>query len=581
MTESEEIERKSKADYRAIINQMGKKEFTLLKMQEYGFWPKGVPTPYEKQKSESPEEFAQREKLIKDYQEIVNKIANFYKDKDDINRKLRELRKKYDETWDIEKIRLDISQEIMRESIKRRDEIKKQRELKKQQRAEAWQKKKKEEIVFVGKGYSSRLYNHDANEDQLKALNLPVISSDKDLAIFLGIEYSKLRFLIYHRDVVETDHYTRYKIPKRSGGDRLIAAPKPLLKAAQRTILDKILSILPVSEHAHGFLKGKSVITGANNHPKQPGLVINMDLEDFFPTVTFERVRGLMDSYGYSGHISTLISMLCTYCERIPIVVKGRTKYVATSRRVLPQGSPASPMITNLVCRRLDNRLSTLAEKMGIKYTRYADDMSFTFEDETNVNIGRFCGLVSLIVKEEGFKINRKKTRYLRKNNRQEITGVVINNSELAIPRKWIRKFRAAIFNAKKQKLEGDLPAEKIRELSGMASWVNSVNPKRYKKLIDGAYDLIGNGKLEKPTKEKEGVNLEGLTFCFTGKLETVKRAEAEQMVIARGGIPKKSVVHGLSYLVTNFIEPTAKYVKAQEQGTKIITEKEFLEMIK
>jgi hypothetical protein len=581
MTESDEIERKTKAEYRAMINQMGKKEFTLLKMQEYGFWPKGVPTPYEKQKSESPEEFAQREKLIKDYKEIVDKIAALYKEKDDINRKLRELRKKYDETWDIEKIRKDIAQEIMKESIKRRAEIKKQRELEKQRRAEAWKKKKKEEIVFVGKGYSSMLYKYEIDVEKLDAFGLPIITSDRILAEFLGIEYKKLRFLAYHRDVVESDHYVRYKIPKRSGGLRHIAAPKAILKEAQRTLLDKIFSIIPVSDDAHGFLKGKSVITGANIHQKQPALVINMDLEDFFPTVTFERIRGLLISLGYSGHISTLIAMLCTYCERIPIDVKGKTKYVATTKRILPQGSPASPMITNLICRRLDLRLSKLAAKLGFSYTRYADDLSFVIKEESDVNIGRFCGLVSLIVKEEGFKINRKKSRFLRKNNRQEITGVVINNSELGVPRKWIRRFRAAIHNAKKSKLEGELPFEVQRELSGMASWVKSVNSTRYKKYIDAVQELIGDGVGKGKEVKEESKKLAGLSFCFTGKLDTMKRAEAEQLVINSGGTPKKSVVTGLNYLVTNFTEQTIKFKKAQEQGTKIITEKEFLDMIK
>ena len=491
MTESEEIERKSKADYRAIIDKMGKKEFTLMKMQEYGFWPKDLQTPYEKQKSETPEQYAQREKLMKEYQDIVEQIAGFYKEKDDINRKLRQLRKQYDETWDIEKIRKDISQQIMKESIERRAEIKRQRELVKERKAEAWKKKKAENIVFIGKGYSSLLNKFETDEDKLKSIGLPIIKTDRELAEFLGIEYKKLRFLAYHRDVVETDNYFRYKIPKRSGGIRQIAAPKSTLKRSQRVILDKILSLILASNYAHGFLIGKSVVTGANAHPKQPALVINMDMENFFPTITFERIRGMIHSFGYSGHISSLIAMLCSYCERIPIEVKGKIKYVATTRRILPQGSPASPMITNIICRRLDKRLNGLAQKFGFNYTRYADDMSFTVNDEFNVNIGRFCGLISSIIKDEGFKINKNKTRFLRKNNRQEITGVVINNNQLGIPRKWIRKFRAAIYNANKLKNNGELPIEIKREISGMASWVKSVNPERYKKLIDAALEVI------------------------------------------------------------------------------------------
>ena len=100
-------------------------------------------------------------------------------------------------------------------------------------------------------------------------------------------------------------------------------------------------------------------------------------------------------------------------------------------------------------------------------------------------------GLISKIIKEEGFKINPKKTRYLRKNNQQSITGVIINNPELGLPRLWIRKFRAAIYNANKLKIKGELPPEIKREISGMAAWVKSVNSERYKKLLNAASDLI------------------------------------------------------------------------------------------
>lgn len=486
-----EPQKKTTAEYRAIINQLGKKEFTLLKMQEYGFWPKHLPTPYERQENETPEMYAKRQELMKKYQKTIDQIADLYKEKDDINLRLRQLAKQYDETWDIEKIRKDVAQQIMKESKERRAERKRQRELEKQQKAEAWKKRKSEEIVFVGKGYSSFLYHSETNQERLTSKGLPIITTDRDLASFLGLEFKELRFLTYHRDVVLNDHYFRYKIPKRSGGQRSIAAPKRKLKHVQRIILDNILSLITLSKHAHGFIKEKSVITGAKEHPAKPALVINIDLEDFFPTITFERIRGMFHGMGYSGNISTLLAMLCTYCERTAIEVKGKTRYVATTRRILPQGSPASPMITNIICRRLDFRLAKLANTFHFTYTRYADDMSFVAQNEENINIGRFLGLVNLVVKEEGFKINENKTRFLRKNNRQEITGVVINNEQLAIPRKWIRKFRAAIYNANKMKLAGEFLDDSKRELAGMASWIKSVNPARYSKLIAAAIDIL------------------------------------------------------------------------------------------
>lgn len=316
----------TRTEYRNIVNQMGKKEFTLLKMQEYGFWPEDLPTPYEKQKDETPEKYVKKQALLKQYQKVIDQIAQLYEEKDEINKQLRELKKKYDETWDYEKIRLDISQKIMQESIKRRAERKKAKELEKQQKSEAWQKKKVEQIMFIGKGYSSQLKDIEGDDEKLTSRGLPIIKTDKALAEFLGIEYKSLRFLTYHRDVVVMDHYHRYEVPKRKGGMRKIAAPKSSLKKVQKRILDEILSKISVSNYAHGFLKGKSVISSAQAHQIQTELLINMDLKDFFPTITFERVRGMFKAFGYSGYISSLLAMLCTYCERVPIEVRGETK---------------------------------------------------------------------------------------------------------------------------------------------------------------------------------------------------------------------------------------------------------------
>lgn len=499
MIESQENSKNNRQEYRKQVNELGKKEFTLIKMQEYGFWPKNLPTPYEKQESETKEEYLERKNLTKEYEKIIKAITDLYDEKDEINAKLRDLNKKYNETWDYEKIRQDVSKAIMEESIARRKERKEKRELEKRQKSEAWQKEKADKIVFIGRGYSGLLYDKENNEEKLLSQGLPVIKDDKALADFLGIEYKKLRFLVYHRDVVLVDHYNRYTIPKKKGGERNIAAPKLILKNIQRKILEEILSKIQVSDYTHGFLKGKSVVSGAKSHiadkfsGENTALLINMDLEDFFPTITFERVRGMFKAFGYSGYISSLLAMLCTYCERMPIEVKGKVKYVKTSDRILPQGSPASPMITNIICVKLDKRLSGLSSKYNCVYTRYADDMSFSFmEESSDLNLGKFMGFISKIVNEEGFNINKNKTRFLRKNNRQSITGVVINNDEIGVSKKWIKTLRAAIYNANKLKNSGEkIPQKTINEISGMVSWVRSVNEKRYANIIEAGMNLI------------------------------------------------------------------------------------------
>ncbi|MDS0524725.1 reverse transcriptase family protein [Clostridium sp. SHJSY1] len=500
MMENRENSTNNRQDYRSQVNEIGKKEFTLIKMQEYGFWPKNLPTPYERQANETKEDYAHRKELIKEYEKIGEQITNLYKEKDKINEKLIDLKKKYNQTWDYEKIRQDVAKTIMEESIARRKERKEKNALERIEKSEAWKKEKAEKILFIGKGYSSLLHDKENDEGKLRLQDLPIVKDDKDLAEFLGIEYKKLRFLVYHRDVVTIDHYHRYTIPKKKGGERNIAAPKTMLKNAQKTILEEILTKISVSDYTHGFLKGKSVISGAKAHMsdkaygENTALLINMDLQDFFPSITFERVRGMFKSFGYSGYIASLLSMICTYCERMPIEVRDEVKYVKTSDRILPQGSPASPMITNIICMKLDKRLSGLATKYNCVYTRYADDMSFSFAEENyDLNIGKFMGLISRIACDEGLTINRKKTRFLRKHNRQAVTGIVINNDEVGIPKKWIKTLRAIIYNANKLKSEGkEVPASTLSKISGMISWVKSVNAKRYAKIIEAGNNLLG-----------------------------------------------------------------------------------------
>ena len=226
----------NKQSYRNAVNTIGKKEFTLIKMQEYGFWPKDLPTPYERQANETPEDYLKRKELLDKYDKVINDINGLYKEKDEINDKLKELKHKYDDTWDYEKIRKDVSQAIMKESIERRKKIKEQREAEKKAKSDTWKKYKSENIVYIGKGYSKALFLKETNEEKLIKLGLPIIKDDKELAEFLNIEYKQLRFLTYHRDVVRFDNYTRYTIPKKKEGVSSIAANKKILKNIQRTI---------------------------------------------------------------------------------------------------------------------------------------------------------------------------------------------------------------------------------------------------------------------------------------------------------------------------------------------------------
>ncbi|MCT4584449.1 MAG: reverse transcriptase family protein [Peptostreptococcaceae bacterium] len=485
----------NRANYRDMTKSMGKKEFTLLKMQEYGFWPKDLPTPFEKQENESKEDYKKRKALLKEYENIISDMSTLYSQKSEIDCKLNELKTQYNKTFDSEQIRREIARHIMEESIERRRIKKEEKELEKKKVYEAYQKRKKENIIFIGRNYSASLKYKEYNEERLNKFDLPVIKNDKDLANFLDIEYKTLRFLTYHRDVLNIDNYNRYKIAKKKGGFRQIAAPKTKLKKAQRKILDDILVKIPVSKSANGFLKNTSVLTGANTHFTKTQLLINMDIKDFFPTINFKRVLGMFKSFGYSPYISSLLAILCTYCERTEMKIKDEIKYIRTSNRILPQGAPSSPMITNIICNNLDRRLEGLSKKYEFNYSRYADDLSFSLNnklDENNSLILEFYKYINKVINEEGFEVNVNKTRFLRQNNSQSITGIIINNEELGVSKKWLKILRATIYNTKKSKNNNEkISLDKIQEIKGKIAWLNMVNKDRYKTIIDDAKELI------------------------------------------------------------------------------------------
>jgi len=196
-------------------------------------------------------------------------------------------------------------------------------------------------------------------------------------------------------------------------------------------------------------------------------------------------------SLGYSGHIATLLSLLCTFCKREEIKESGHTRNVAISQRILPQGAPTSPMISNIICRRMDDRLETLAKSLGIKYSRYADDIGFSLSEVRYFNLKKFLSLVERIVGEEGFELNQNKTQVLKSHQRQNLLGINLNEAENTLPREWLREYRATIYNAQKLKQKGTLPKKMIQKLRGFASWTTVVNKKKYRKMKKQIDELL------------------------------------------------------------------------------------------
>lgn len=336
------------------------------------------------------------------------------------------------------------------------------------------------DIIYAGRGVSAGLADRRAHVEELTRLGLPVLATPGDVAAALGLSIPRLRWLCFHNDAPEKTHYTYFAIAKRSGGTRRLAAPHRTLAAAQRWILDNILARLDVTEHAHGFVPGRSTVSNARPHVGKR-IVINLDLADYFPSITFPRVRGLFASLGYSPAAATLLALLTTESPRLEVAYDGRTHFVAAGERALPQGACTSPALANLVSRKLDRRLAGATRKLGWSYTRYADDLSFSAAASDSRQVALLFARVRAIVRDEGFAINEAKGRVQRSGRRQTVTGVVVNDKP-GVPREQVRRLRAILHAARTTGLEAqnrDGHPDMTAWVRGMIAYIAMVDPAR------------------------------------------------------------------------------------------------------
>jgi RNA-directed DNA polymerase len=347
-----------------------------------------------------------------------------------------------------------------------------------------------------------RLGRHPQGTRVQKRAGVPPIATVADLRQLLGIRSPRqLGYLLLATDA-DDGPYTSFVIPKRDGSERPICAPKKQLRWVQRQILDKILANVEPHDAAHGFITGRSTVTNATPH-KGSALLLKFDLTDFFPTIHYYRVVGLFARLGYavgdvrfrsaddSLSIAPVLARLCCYTPD-PTLWRNA---------LMPQGAPTSPAISNLVCRRLDARLAGLAERSQGVYTRYADDLTFSFKT-TTLGVGRFRWWVDQICHQEGFFVNQRKFRVIRASQRQVVTGIVVND-ELRVPRDERRKFRAILHNCRMHGVESqarDHPRF-LDYLRGFASYIHMVHPEEGEELLRQVEELMGPESEEQEEK--------------------------------------------------------------------------------
>jgi retron-type reverse transcriptase len=316
------------------------------------------------------------------------------------------------------------------------------------------------------------------DEEQLTRYDLPVWKTEEDVAKALGIPLKELWFFAIHRERERQPHYVTFAIPKRSGGKRLIMAPKRRLKMIQQRLLGLLVEKLPVSEHAHAFRRGRSIRTGADPHVARK-FVLKMDLKDFFPSVTFARVRGLLIAYGYSFPVATTLAVIMTEAERQPVEVDGEVFYVPIGERHCVQGAPTSPGLCNAIVLRLDHRLAGLARKSNLQYTRYADDLTMSGEMNRET-ANRLRVTIGKIVEESGLTVNTEKTRLMGQGGRQSVTGVVVNQT-LGLSRQARRRLRAELHQFPNRP-ETEKGTEQ-RRLDGKLAYLRMLTPQQAERI--------------------------------------------------------------------------------------------------
>ena len=282
-------------------------------------------------------------------------------------------------------------------------------------------------------------------EEETLKIGFLALKTRADVREFFQIKESFLNALAIRN---RSKLYKNFSIKKRSGDDRIISAPIPYLKSIQKKVSRCLYLIYKQKAPAHGFARKRGILSNAKQH-EIGKIIFNLDLENFFPTINFGRVRGMFmkSPYNLSEGVATTLAQIC--CDD----------------HGLPQGSPTSPIISNMVCARLDNEIQRIAIKHHFIYTRYADDITLSTTHKSFpaqvVNADKEPGTeLEKTILDNGFIINGKKTKLRDKNQRQKITGLVVNKFP-NVQRSFVRDLRSLIYIIKKH---GLVKAQKIFE---------------------------------------------------------------------------------------------------------------------
>lgn len=300
--------------------------------------------------------------------------------------------------------------------------------------------------------------------------NMPIVFDGKHLGLLIGINYE----YIYKVSNSQKLFYRTFHIRKRNGNKRTIHEPLPNLKIIQKWILNNILYNIKISKYAKAYVPGLSIKDNVRFHKKQ-SIVLKLDIEDFFTSIRKSDVQKVFKNAGFTLELSKLLTQLCT--------IKG----------FLPQGASTSAYISNIILNNFDDMVSEYCYENKIRYTRYADDLTFSGEFEPKIIIN----FVKCQLNELGLKLNKNKINVLKRNKSQIVTGIVLNE-KIQTQKKFRRKIRLEVYYIKKfgvlnhlEKSNNSLSVEQyLKSLKGRIGYSLFINPndsemKEYQRFID------------------------------------------------------------------------------------------------
>ncbi len=388
-----------------------------------------------------------------------------------------------------------------------------------------------------------------------------------------------MRQLNYHAfSSNNSKRYIQFQIPKKKKGEfRTITAPNAGLKSIQRCINSLLLESYTPHASAYGFVKNKSIVENARTHVGQ-NFIYNIDLKDFFPSIKAGRVFAclLLPPLSFDKNTASLITDLCCH--------EGR----------LPQGAPTSPTLTNIVCNRMDWRLTKLAKRYGLRYTRYADDITFSGMNNVFHEEGQFIKELRYFIGKEGFLINDDKTRLNNNYQRQEVTGLTINEKP-NVSQKYVKQIRTILNNWEKsgydhaqsvflkfyhptKHIEGQHHVENI--LKGKLDYLKMVKGDKdetYKKLYNRFERLVGG--TERDIDPNEIIRIWEHSGLGAAKKSYTKRAKEPQLSVdvfvdkilsspsSTSGIKKKVA----SLLIESSIKKKTQTLSAEKESGIIL----------